>query len=108
MRTSAGTLGFVGSSSKGSSGASARIVNKTALIPTRTGIEISVRRSRYLDMMLASRRGGARGREAPGPPPPALGRLCPQARTPHDGAHPPPAPLRPPPGSAGPPVGEQP
>src|SRR2546426_8189720 len=56
MRTSAGTFGFVASSSKGSPGASARIVNRTALIPTRTGIEISVRRSRYFDIRVS--RGG--------------------------------------------------
>src|SRR2546425_8772339 len=72
MRTSAGTLGFVASSSKGSPGASARIVNRTALIPTRTGIEISVRRSRYLDMMLASGRAGARGSSDPWPLSPGL------------------------------------
>src|SRR5437870_10392975 len=60
MHTSAGTFGFVASSSKGSPGANARIVNRTALIPTRTGIEISVLLRRYLDMMLAS------GREGPG------------------------------------------
>src|SRR6267143_1869418 len=72
MRTSAGTLGFVASSSKGSPGASARIVNKTALIPARTGIEINVRRSRYLDMRLASGLAGPGARrtaETPGLPP---------------------------------------
>src|SRR6266545_7091071 len=57
MRTSAGTLGFVASSSKGSPGAKARIVNRTALIPASTGIEISVRRSRYFDMLLSRRPG---------------------------------------------------
>src|SRR5262249_14984412 len=38
------------SSSKGSPGASARTVNSTRLIPARTGIVMSRRRSRYLDM----------------------------------------------------------
>src|SRR5439155_11651584 len=88
-RTSAGTLGFVASSSKGSPGASARIVNRTALIPRRTGIEISVRRSRYLDMMLASRRVGARGREPPGPSRLAYGCFDQEARTQKYESHPP-------------------
>src|SRR5438094_2643647 len=90
MRTSAGTLGFVASSSKGSPGASARIVNRTALIPTRTGIEISVRRSRYLDMMLASRRVGARGPEPPSPRalPPGLRLLRPVGEGPEVGVPP--------------------
>src|SRR5262249_10787526 len=45
------------SSSNGSPGASARIVNSTALIPISTGIEISVRRKRYFDMFWSSRAG---------------------------------------------------
>src|SRR5712691_4031130 len=49
-RTSAGTLALVASSSNGSPGARARIVNSTRLIPTRTGIEISTRRIRYFDI----------------------------------------------------------
>src|SRR2546425_3141705 len=88
MRTSAGTLGFVASSSKGSPGASARIVNRTALIPTRTGIETSVRRSRYLDMMLASRRVGAEA-EGPRPPPPGPPLLRPVREGPEGGGPPP-------------------
>src|SRR5580765_1869272 len=60
MRTSAGTLGLVASSSNGSPGASARIVNSTALIPISTGIEISVRRSRYFDIVVERRPGRAR------------------------------------------------
>src|SRR5882762_1140883 len=50
MRTSGGTLGLVASSSKGSPGAMARIVNSTTLIPASTGIRIRSRRKRYLDM----------------------------------------------------------
>src|SRR6058998_3593272 len=63
MRTSAGTLGFVANSSKGSPGAKARIVNRTALIPASTGIEISVRRSRYFDTVLVSGRAVGQGPE---------------------------------------------
>src|SRR2546426_12212801 len=72
MRTSAGTFGFVASSSKGSPGASARIVNRTALIPRRAGIEISVRRSRYFDIR-GSRGGPSRLGEPAGA---AGGVLC--------------------------------
>src|SRR5262245_48386839 len=66
MRTSAGTLGFVASSSNGSPGANARIVNRTALIPISTGIEISVRRSRYFDIVVEWAAERAR-RAPPGP-----------------------------------------
>src|SRR5258706_9407098 len=58
MRTSAGTLGLVASSSKGSPGASARTVNSTRLIPASTGIKISTRRSRYLDIYSVPRTAG--------------------------------------------------
>src|SRR3989441_4865486 len=79
MRTSAGTLGFVASSSKGSPGASARIVNSTALIPASTGTEISVRRSRYLYMVCGTRGGREVGPRTwvwdPAPPPPQTLRL---------------------------------
>src|SRR3990172_5279151 len=63
MRPSAGTFGLVASSSKGSPGASARIVKSTRLIPNRTGIEIRSLRTRYLDMPAVARGGdGAPGR----------------------------------------------
>src|SRR5262245_55955888 len=47
-RTWAGMLGFNASSSKGSPGAMARIVNRTRLIPTRVGMVMRIRRSRYV------------------------------------------------------------
>src|SRR3990167_2419187 len=76
MRTSAGTFGLVASSSKGSPGASARMVNSTRLIPRRTGIEIRSLRTRYL--LMNARESGVgrapsdRGRvqRLGGPPPP--------------------------------------
>src|SRR5262245_51681135 len=49
-RTSAGTLGLVASSSKGSPGASARIVKSRRLMPKRTGIRMRRRRSKYFDI----------------------------------------------------------
>src|SRR5438093_4475865 len=45
--TSAGTLGLVASSPNGSPGASASTVNSTMLMPSRLGIAISKRLSRY-------------------------------------------------------------
>ena len=46
IRTSAGTLGLVASSPNGSPGAMASTVNRTTLIPMRTGIIVSSRRIR--------------------------------------------------------------
>src|SRR5678815_895279 len=59
MRTSAGTLGLVASSSNGSPGAMARMVKRTRLMPARTGIRIRRRRRKYCHMPSA-------------PPPPAV------------------------------------
>src|SRR5262245_47543046 len=61
MRTSAGTLGLVASSSKGSPGARARMVNRTTLIPIRTGTVSRRRRKKYLDMSLGRRPGPGPG-----------------------------------------------
>src|SRR5215510_15809730 len=60
-RTSAGTLGLVASSSKGSPGARARMVNRTRLIPIRTGTVSRRRRKKYLDMSLGRRPGPGPG-----------------------------------------------
>src|SRR6266545_338173 len=89
-RTSGGTLGFVASSSKGSPGASARMVNSTRLIPARTGRAITRRRTRYLDM-----RGCRRGPdpEQPGPRPVLLPLAVPVLERPEVGV--PAAALRP-------------
>src|SRR5713226_8389574 len=58
---SGGTLALVAASPSGSPGASARMVKSTRLIPASTGIEISRRRSRYLDIRSRWRsRAGAR------------------------------------------------
>src|SRR6266850_1247459 len=46
--TSRGTLGLAASSSNGSPGASARIVNRTRLIPASTGTAMRSRRMKYL------------------------------------------------------------
>src|SRR4029450_13946519 len=67
MRTSAGTFGFVASSSNGSPGARARMVNSTALIPIRTGMEISGRRKRDFDRF-GSGGGGCAPRRPLAPP----------------------------------------
>src|SRR6516162_2941695 len=56
--TSAGTFGLVASSPKGSPGASANTVNSTMLIPSRLGIAISKRLSKYRP--IARRSSGAR------------------------------------------------
>src|SRR5678816_3676274 len=82
IRTSGGTLGFVASSSKGSPGASARIVNSTRLIPASTGIRIRTRRTKYLDIAAAEGGPGPRG---PGPPAPALGLAVPVLQRPEVG-----------------------
>src|SRR5215510_10826113 len=82
MRTSGGTFGLVASSSKGSPGASARIVNSTRLIPASTGIRINRRRMKYLDIEIA---GSGPGRQGPGPPAPALGLAVPVVQRPEVG-----------------------
>src|SRR3989454_9671819 len=65
--TSRGTLGLVASSSNGSPGARARMVNSTRLMPASTGTVISSRRMKYL---VIDRTGGP----DMAPRPPTLGR----------------------------------
>src|SRR6185295_6706508 len=82
-RTSGGTLGLVASSSNGSPGASARTVNSTRLIPASTGIKISTRRSRYLDIY---REPWTAGEPRRGPRPPVgLGLSVPVGKLPEVG-----------------------